>query len=36
MAVQSIIDDGTYNAICKHWSLTGGEIKKARINGAIG
>ena len=35
MAVQGIIDDGTYDAICKHWSLTSGEIKHAKINAAI-
>lgn len=33
-AVQHLIDDGTYNAICKKWGLTGGEIKTSQINAA--
>jgi polar amino acid transport system substrate-binding protein len=34
-AVQALIDDGTYDSICKAWGLQGGEIKQAKINGAI-
>jgi polar amino acid transport system substrate-binding protein len=34
-AVQALIDDGTYDQICKAWGLQGGEIKQAKINGAI-
>ena len=34
MAVQSLIDDGTYDNICKKWNLTGGEIKTSQINAA--
>ena len=34
-AVQSMIDDGSYDEICKHWKLEGGEIKTAQINGAL-
>jgi polar amino acid transport system substrate-binding protein len=33
-AVQSLIDDGTYDKICKKWGLTGGEIKTAQIDAA--
>ncbi|HKC28314.1 MAG TPA: ABC transporter substrate-binding protein [Jatrophihabitans sp.] len=33
-AVQALIDDGTYDKICKAWGLQGGEIKTAQINGA--
>jgi polar amino acid transport system substrate-binding protein len=33
-AVQTLIDDGTYDKICKNWGLAGGEIKTAQINGA--
>jgi polar amino acid transport system substrate-binding protein len=33
-AVQKLIDSGAYDAICKKWSLTGGEIKTAQINAA--
>ena len=33
-AVQVLIDNGTYDAICKRWGLTGGEIKTAQINAA--
>jgi polar amino acid transport system substrate-binding protein len=33
-AVQKLIDDGSYNTICKKWGLTGGEISTSQINGA--
>ncbi len=33
-AVQKLIDDGTYDTICKKWGVTGGEIKTSTINGA--
>lgn len=33
-SVQALIDDGTYDKICKDWGLQGGEIKSAKINGA--
>ena len=34
MAVQALIDNGSYDTICKKWGLTGGEIKTAQINAA--
>lgn len=34
-AVQALIDDGTYDQICKAWGLQGGEVTQAKINGAI-
>jgi polar amino acid transport system substrate-binding protein len=33
-AVQKLIDDGSYDTICKKWGLTGGEIQTSQINGA--
>jgi polar amino acid transport system substrate-binding protein len=33
-ALQSLIDDGTYDQICKKWGLQAGEIKTATMNGA--
>ena len=33
-AVQSLIDNGTYDQICKKWGVESGEIKTAQINGA--
>ena len=33
-AVQKLIDDGSYDTICKKWNLAGGEIKTAQINAA--
>jgi polar amino acid transport system substrate-binding protein len=35
MALQSLIDAGTYDQICKKWGVQAGEIKKATLNGAI-
>jgi polar amino acid transport system substrate-binding protein len=34
-ALQSLMDDGTYDQICKKWGLEAGEIKTATINGAV-
>ncbi len=34
-ALQSLIDDGTYDQICKKWGVQSGEIKTAEINGAV-
>lgn len=34
-ALQSLIDDGTYDQICRKWGVQSGEIKTATINGAI-
>lgn len=34
-ALQSLIDAGTYDQICKRWGVQAGEIKKAKLNGAI-
>jgi polar amino acid transport system substrate-binding protein len=33
-AVQSLMDNGTYDTICKKWGVQDGEIKTAQINGA--
>lgn len=33
-AVQKLIDDGSYDKICKKWGLTGGEIPTSQINAA--
>jgi polar amino acid transport system substrate-binding protein len=33
-ALQSLIDKGTYDQICKKWGVDSGEIKTAAINGA--
>ena len=33
-ALQSLIDSGTYDQICKKWGVDSGEIKTAQINGA--
>jgi polar amino acid transport system substrate-binding protein len=33
-ALQSLIDNGTYDQICKKWGVQAGEIKTAQINGA--
>jgi polar amino acid transport system substrate-binding protein len=33
-ALQSLIDDGTYDQICKKWGVEAGEIKTATVNGA--
>lgn len=33
-AVQSLMDDGTYDQICKKWGVQAGEIKTASVNGA--
>jgi polar amino acid transport system substrate-binding protein len=33
-AFQSLVDDGTYDTICKKWGVQSGEIKTAVINGA--
>jgi polar amino acid transport system substrate-binding protein len=35
MALQSLIDAGTYDQICKKWGVQAGEIKTATMNGAI-
>lgn len=34
-ALQSLIDDGTYDQICKKWGQQSGEVKTADINGAV-
>ena len=34
-ALQTLIDNGTYDQICAKWGLQTGEIKTAAINGAI-
>lgn len=34
-ALQSLIDDGTYSKICKKWGVQSGEIKTAKVNGAL-
>jgi polar amino acid transport system substrate-binding protein len=34
-ALQSLIDNGTYDQICTKWGVQSGEIKTATINGAI-
>jgi polar amino acid transport system substrate-binding protein len=34
-ALQSLIDAGTYDQICKKWGVQAGEIKKATLNGAL-
>jgi polar amino acid transport system substrate-binding protein len=34
-ALQSLMDDGTYDQICKKWGVEAGEIKTAQINGAV-
>lgn len=34
-ALQSLIDDGTYDQICKKWGVESGEIKTAQINAAV-
>jgi polar amino acid transport system substrate-binding protein len=34
-ALQSLIDDGTYDQICKKWGVQAGEIDTATINGAV-
>ena len=34
-ALQKLIDDGTYDQICKKWGVQTGEIKTAGINGAL-
>ena len=34
-ALQSLMDDGTYDNICAKWGLQSGEIKTATVNGAI-
>ncbi len=33
-ALQSLMDDGTYDQICKKWGVESGEIKTATVNGA--
>jgi polar amino acid transport system substrate-binding protein len=33
-ALQSLMDNGTYDQICKKWGVQAGEIKTAQINGA--
>ncbi|HEX3335282.1 MAG TPA: ABC transporter substrate-binding protein [Jatrophihabitans sp.] len=33
-ALQSLIDDGTYDQICTKWGVQSGEIKTATMNGA--
>jgi len=33
-AVQSLMDNGTYDQICKKWGVDSGEIKKSAINDA--
>ena len=33
-AAQKLIDNGTYDSICKKWGVQDGEIKTASINGA--
>jgi polar amino acid transport system substrate-binding protein len=34
-ALQSLIDDGTYDQICKKWGVQAGAIKTATTNGAV-
>jgi polar amino acid transport system substrate-binding protein len=34
-ALQTLIDNGTYNQICKRWGVESGEIKSATVNAAI-
>jgi polar amino acid transport system substrate-binding protein len=34
-ALQTLMDDGTYNQICTKWGLQAGEIKSATVNAAI-
>jgi polar amino acid transport system substrate-binding protein len=34
-ALQTLIDSGTYDQICKKWGVESGEIKTASINAAI-
>lgn len=34
-AAQKLMDDGTYDKICKKWGVQSGEIKTATINGAV-
>lgn len=34
-ALQTLIDNGTYDQICKKWGVESGEIKTAAINGAL-
>ena len=34
-ALQTLMDNGTYNQICTKWGLQAGEIKSATVNGAI-
>jgi polar amino acid transport system substrate-binding protein len=34
-ALQTLIDNGTYDQICKKWGVEAGEIKTAGVNGAI-
>jgi polar amino acid transport system substrate-binding protein len=33
-ALQSLMDNGTYDKICKKWGVQSGEIKTAAVNGA--
>jgi polar amino acid transport system substrate-binding protein len=33
-ALQKLMDDGTYDQICKKWGVQAGEIKTAGVNGA--
>jgi polar amino acid transport system substrate-binding protein len=35
-ALQSLMDDGTYDQIAKKWGVQAGEIKTATVNGATG
>ena len=34
-ALQQLIDNGTYDQICKKWGVQTGEIKTATVNGAV-
>ena len=34
-ALQTLMDNGTYDQICKKWGVQAGEIKKATVNGAV-
>ncbi|HJQ43212.1 MAG TPA: ABC transporter substrate-binding protein [Jatrophihabitantaceae bacterium] len=34
-ALQSLMDDGTYDQICKKWGVESGEVKTAGVNGAV-
>jgi len=34
-ALQTLIDNGTYDQICKKWGVDAGEIKTASVNGAV-